>query len=35
MRNFALLQTKKFILREERIFLRGVPNTLAQPAIKQ
>jgi NIPSNAP len=30
--NFAFAQTSKFILREERTFLRGVPNTLAQPA---
>ncbi len=29
MRNFALAQTQKFILREERTFLRGVMNTLA------
>ena len=35
MRNFAMAQTHKFILREERTFLRGVANTLAQPAIKQ
>ena len=35
MRNFAVAQSQKFILREERTFLRGVPNTLAQPAIKQ
>ena len=33
MRNFAFAQTQKFILREERTFLRGVPNTLAQPAL--
>jgi hypothetical protein len=32
IRNFAFAQTHKFILREERTFLRGVPNTLAQPA---
>ena len=35
MRNFALAQTQKFMLREERTFLRGVTNTLAQPAISQ
>jgi len=35
MRNFAMAQDRKFILREERTFLRGVANTLAQPAIKQ
>lgn len=35
MRNFALAQTQKFILREERTFLRGVINSLAQPAIGQ
>ena len=34
MKNFAFAQTHKFILREERTFLRGVANTLAQPAIK-
>lgn len=33
MRNFALAQTQKFILREERTFLQGVPNTLAQSAM--
>ena len=33
MRNFAFAQTHKFILREERTFLRGVPNTLSQPAL--
>ena len=35
MHNFSLAQTQKFILREERTFLRGVPNTLAQPALVQ
>lgn len=35
MRNFAMAQDRKFILREERTFLRGVANTLAQPAVKQ
>lgn len=35
MHNFSLAQTQKFILREERTFLRGVPNTLAQPASVQ
>lgn len=35
MKNFATAQTQKFILREERTFLRGVTNTLAQPAIPQ
>jgi NIPSNAP len=30
--NFAFAQQHKFILREERSFLRGVPNTLAQAA---
>ena len=35
MRNFAFAQTHKLILREERTFLRGVPNTLAQAAIVQ
>ena len=35
MHNFSLAQTQKFILREERTFLRGVPNTLAQPAVVQ
>jgi len=34
MKNFAMAQTHKFILREERTFLRGVPNTLAQAALK-
>ena len=34
MKNFAFAQTHKFILREERTFLRGVANMLAQPAIK-
>ena len=34
MKNFAFAQTHKFILREERTFLRGVANTLAQPATK-
>ena len=34
MRNFALAQTQKFILREERTFLRGVPSTMAQPAMR-
>jgi len=33
MRNFALAQTQKFILREERTFVRGVPNTLVQPVL--
>ena len=32
---FSLAETQKFILREERTFLRGVPNTLAQPALVQ
>lgn len=35
MKNFAMAQQNKFILREERTFLRGVTNTLAQPAIPQ
>ena len=35
MRNFALAQAQKFILREERTFLRGVAHTLAQPALLQ
>lgn len=35
MKNFAMAQMQKFILREERTFLRGVTNTLAQPAIPQ
>ena len=35
MRNFALAQTQKFILREERTFLRGVSGTLAHSAMKQ
>ena len=35
MRNFALAQTQKFILREERTFLRGVRSTLAQSATMQ
>ena len=29
--NFALAQDKRFILREERSWLSGVPGTLAQP----
>ncbi len=33
MRNFAVAQSQKFIVREERTFLRGVPNTLSQPAL--
>ena len=33
MRNFALAQTQKFIPREERTFLQGVPNTLSQSAM--
>lgn len=35
MKNFAMAQHHKFILREERTFLRGVTNTLAQPAIPE
>ena len=31
-RNFAMAQQLKFILREERTFLRGVTGTLAVPA---
>jgi hypothetical protein len=31
MRNFAFAQAHKFILREERTFLQGVPSTLARP----
>ena len=34
MRNFAFAQSAKFILREERTFVRGVAGTLAQPAIE-
>ena len=34
MRNFAFAQSGKFILREERTFVRGVAGTLAQPAIE-
>jgi NIPSNAP len=34
-RNFEFAQTRKFILREERTFLRGVPNTIAQAAHAQ
>jgi NIPSNAP len=34
LKNFAMAQTQKFILREERTFLRGVQGTLAQVAIK-
>jgi NIPSNAP len=34
MKNFVTAQTQKFILREERTFLRGVPQTLAQAAIR-
>ena len=30
--NFAFAQDKRFILREERSFLEGVPGTLARPA---
>jgi NIPSNAP len=33
-KNFAFAQTNKLILREERTFLQGIPNTLAQPARK-
>ena len=32
-RNFAMAQQLKFILREERTFLRGVEGTLHQPAL--
>jgi hypothetical protein len=32
-RNFAMAQAQRFILREERTFLRGVEGTLAQPAL--
>ena len=35
MRNFAMAQAHKFILREERTFLSGVPGTLARPAQPQ
>lgn len=31
--NFAMAQQMKFILREERTFLRGVEGTLHQPAL--
>jgi hypothetical protein len=30
--NFAMAQTKRFIIREERSFLEGVPSTLGAPA---
>ncbi len=33
--NFDFARKNKFILREERTFLRGVPNTLAQAAHAQ
>jgi len=32
-RNFTMAQQMKFILREERTFLRGVEGTLHQPAL--
>lgn len=32
--NFALAQSARFILREERRFLQGVPGTLHQPALE-
>ena len=35
MKNFAMAQSRKLILREERSFLRGVPGTLAQSAVAQ
>ncbi len=35
VRNFAMAQKQKFILREERTFVRGVPGTLAQPTHTQ
>ncbi len=33
--NFALAQTQRFILREERTFLQGVEGTLHVPAIEK
>ena len=35
MKNFAMAQSRKLILREERSFLRGVQGTLAQSAVAQ
>jgi len=32
-RNFTMAQQMKFILREERTFLRGIEGTLHQPAL--
>lgn len=34
-RNFAWAQEKRFILKEERTFVQGVPGTLDQPAQPQ
>ncbi len=32
IRNFAWAQEKRFILKEERTFLKGVPNTINRPS---